>query len=121
MADGYSTSNGRFIPIAEVDLSPVGNVTANAVSRVIELGEKRAVSLTQIVTTLSGDTHDTTIQTSRDGINNWYSVGAFTQVAASQTNSTERKTFVCDRFVRASFVVTGAPTANVVSLVGEAV
>jgi hypothetical protein len=117
----YQTSNGRSIPKIDVDLSPVSNVLANGVSRVVELGEKRVLSLTQIVTTLAGDTHDTTIETSRDGVNNWYSVGTFTQVAASQTNNTQRRVVVCDRFVRANYVVTGAPTANVVSLLGEAV
>lgn len=120
-SEHYATSNGRSIPKLDVNLSPASNVLANGVSNVVELGEKRALCLTQIVTTQSGDTHDTTIETSRDGVNNWYSAGAFTQVAASQTNNTQRKTFICDRFVRASFVVTGAPTNNAVDLRGEAV
>ncbi len=121
MSSHYQTNDQRSIPRLLVDLSPVGSLLANGTSRVVELGEKRALSLTQVVTTLAGDTHDTTIETSRDGVNNWYSVGTFTQVAAAQTNNTQRKTFLCDRFVRANYVVTGAPTANVVSLVGEAV
>jgi hypothetical protein len=119
----YATGNGRSIPKQDVDLSPVGALLANGTSRVVELGEKRVLSLTQIVTTLAGDTHDTTIETSRDGVNNWYTAlgTVFTQVAASQTNNTQRRVFVCDRFVRANYAVTGAPTANVVSLIGEAV
>lgn len=117
----YTTSKGRSIPTLAVNLSPASNVLATGVGPVVELGEKRVLSLTQIVTTQSGDTHDTTIETSRDGVNNWYSVGTFTQVAASQTNNTQRRVVVCDRFVRASFTVGGAPTNTAVSLVGEAV
>jgi hypothetical protein len=115
-------AGSRSIPKLDVNLSPVGALLANGTSRVVELGEKRVLSLTQVVTTLAGDTHDTTIETSRDGVN-WYTASgtAFTQVAASQTNNTQRRVFVCDRFVRANYVVTGAPTANVVSLTGEAV
>jgi hypothetical protein len=118
----YNTNQGRFVDAVGVNLDAIqGNtLSADGNSLPVELGARRVVSLTLVTTTHStDDTLDVTIQTSRDGVNDWYTAGTFTQTTAA---STERKVFACDRFVRANYNVTGAAVSIAgVTLRGEAV
>lgn len=118
---GYTMANGEFADVIDIDLAPLegSTVTTDGNSAVVELGDRGVIALTLVVGAVSAsDSLDVTVQTSRDGVNNWYSAGTFTQAT---TAATERKTFAVDRFVRANYNVTGSGVSITgVSLTGEA-
>lgn len=114
-------STRRWANVEALSLPPLegASVTTDGYSKVVELGDRAVARLKLTVGAhSSADTLDVTIQCSRDGVNNWYSVGAFTQTSAA---GSESKTFALDRFVRAKYDVTGSSVSiAVTSLEGEA-
>jgi len=114
----YTRQDGTYVDAKAIVLSPAAALTADAVSNVVELGDKRNVALTLVVSAVSAsDTLDVTVQGSQDGSTNWYTIGTFTQVT---TTGTERKTFTGDRFLRADYNVGGASISIAFTLTGEA-
>jgi len=115
---GYTKQSGKWADTRDVDFSPPAALDADALSVVIELGDRGTLRLVLDVTAVSSaDTLDVAIETSREGVT-WYSAGTFTQVTAV---STQRKTFVIDRFIRANYDVGGSAISIAFTLKGEAV
>jgi len=110
---GYTKQNGEFANTMDINLSPASALSANAVSNAVEVGDKGVVRLDLVVAAIVG-TLNVTIQGSKDGVT-WASMGTFTAVSAP---GSERKLFMADRFIRASYVVSGGPSAT--TLAGEA-
>jgi len=114
----YQTSKGVHANTEPVYLNPtVGtSITADAVSEILELGDRACLRLRQNVTANAATSLATTIEGSEDRVN-WFTLGTFATVT---TPAAESKSFPGARFVRASFNHTGAG-AIAVALSGEAV
>lgn len=110
---GYTMRNGEYADTKSVNLSPAAPVSANAFSNVIEMGARGLLRLELVSTAVVG-TLNITIQGSKDGVT-WGSLGTFTAMTAA---GSERKLFMADRFVRASFLIGTGPSAFTLS--GEA-
>jgi uncharacterized cupredoxin-like copper-binding protein len=101
----YHQTSGRFVYEEDIDLSPAAAVTADAQSRVLEMGHLHTMFLELVVSAITAsDTLDVTIQGSEDGTN-WFTLGTFTQVSAT---GTQRKSFPTAKQVRADFNGTDA-------------
>lgn len=113
---GYTAANGKWMDVEDVNLNPTTgtSITADAVSNILELGDRCSLRLTQVVSANAATSLDTTIQGSQDR-SNWFTLGTMAQVT---TPATERKSFPTARYVRASYNHTGAG-AIVVTLSGE--
>lgn len=84
------------------------------------MGARGTLRLTLSVTAASGTTPSmtVTVENSADG-STWYSAGTF---AAKTTVSSERKSFSgLDRYVRATWAITGTTPSFTFSVAGEAV
>lgn len=119
----YHRADGVFADLETIGMAPqagtavVGghSITADDTSVAFECGHRTCVRLDLVVASNAATSLDVTIQASSDGTN-WYTAGTFAQVT---TPASERKTFVADRFMRASHNHTGSG-AIVFSLTGEA-
>lgn len=103
-----------------VVLVPSGTRTTAGSGGTVATGSADTVRLTLAVTAASGTTPSTTVsvQHSSDGTT-WTTVGSFT--AATGVTS-ERKTFgALDRYVRASWTMTGTTPSFTFSVLGELV
>ncbi len=117
---GYQTANGlRFADVEDVKLPALegATVTTDGYSRVVEVGDRAIARLTLTVGAHSAsDVLDVDIETSRDGVNNFYVSGSFTQTSEA---GVQRKVFLCDRFIRARYNVTGAGVSIPANVEGE--
>ncbi len=108
----------------DVTLLASTTATASGTSTGVELDDKGTVRLALVVTAASGTTPSmtVTIQTSYDNgaTDAWRTVGSgFPAVTAAGTT---RQSFPgCDRFVRASYAITGTTPSFTFSITGEAV
>lgn len=119
MSEGYTARDGRYIPLNNLDLSPAAALTEDANSAAVELGGPRGVALTLDVTSVStDDTLDVTIQASATGAfaGEQRTVATFTQVTDV---TSQRLSFVGDRFIRANYDVTGSSVSISCTLKGE--
>lgn len=117
----YTTNGSRkFVPAKDLNLDPIeGTLTQDGYSRVVELDGETVARLVLDVTAVSdADTLDVTVECSRDGVNDWYSVGTFISTTAP---GKQRRAVPLDRFVRAHFDVTGSDVSIAATLRGEAV
>src|SRR3972149_1993590 len=116
--DGYTMKNGRYANVVEVNLNPAAAVTEDGYSAVVELGDKRSVSLLLDVTSVSAsDAIDVTIETSKDGVTWQTALVTFTQATGA---TSEWKHFVANRIIRAKYDVTGSSVSIGFTLTGEA-
>lgn len=120
MSEGYTRRDGRFIHLDHIDLSPAAALSVDGYSAAYELGGPRGVALTLDVTEVStDDTLDVTIQGSSTG-----AFGGEERTVATYTQATgvtaQRLSFVGDRFIRASYNVTGSNVSIACTLKGEA-
>lgn len=116
----YKMQSGEWADTQDLILHASGAETTDTNSGKTETGDKRTAALILDVTAVSGTnpTLDVTVQTSKDGVNNWYTAGTFAQKTGV---AAERKTFVLDRFVRVSWAITGTATPTFTfSITGEA-
>lgn len=109
----------------DVTLLASTTATATATSTGVELDDKGTVRLALVITAVSGTSTPTltvTIQTSYDnGVTDaWRTVGS--AFAGQTATGTVRQSFAgCDRFVRASYVISGTTPSFTFSIAGEAV
>lgn len=116
---GYTRSDGRWANTEDVTLLD-GIVTESGSTTAIELGDRSTLRLGLDVIAAEGEDAklDVTIETSHDDVT-FRSLGTFTQKAAV---GIERKSFVgCDRFIRASYTLTGEDASFTLTISGEAV
>lgn len=115
---GYTRGDGRFANIEDASLQPSTTKTATSTSTVFEVGDKGTLRLKLDVTAASGTspTLDVTVQGSKDGSTNFYTLGTFAQKTAV---SNEFKAFLTDRFVRISYVIAGTTPSFTFSVLGE--
>lgn len=112
---GYTMQNQGWADTEDVTLKASGLESASTNGAAVELGDRGVVRLILDITVDNGTTLDVDVETSKDGVNNWYVAGSFTQ----QTGvATERKTFAVDRFVRYASTIVG--TSFTYSVTGEA-
>ncbi len=122
---GYSTQTGRWADTLDININPAGNAlsgTSAIKSAAVEVAQYRTVSLRLLTTALTGTTPhvDVTIETSYDGVT-YYSAGTFTQVASTvDATWDQRKEFMVNRFVRASYLPSGTTPVGTIACTGEA-
>lgn len=113
---GYRKQNGEWADTEELIVKASGTIAADVDGDSLELGDRSTLRLLVTATAASG-TMDITMQTSPDN-STWRTLGTFTQLTGT---GSERKSFPgCDRFVRASYNVSGGGSYTL-SIVGEAV
>jgi hypothetical protein len=109
----------------DVTLVAAGTVaTATGTSAAIELDNKGTARLALVITAATGTTPSitVTIQTSLDSgaTDSWRTVGS--AFAAQTAAGTVRQSFPgCDRYIRASYVITGTTPSITFGISGEAV
>jgi len=114
---GYFRTDGKWAETEPVNLTPATNpFSADTTSPVVELGDRARVALTLAITAFAPTSLDVTVQGSRDGANDWYTLGTFTQATGT---GTQRKVFPAERFVRANYNHEGSG-AITLTLEGEA-
>lgn len=119
---GYRMTAGRWADTVDINLNPLESpITVDGNSAVVEVGERRVLSLRLLTTSVStSDVVDVTIQTSYDGVT-WYTSGTFTQVATTiDATWDQRKEFIVNRYVRANYNVTGTSVSIAITCTGEA-
>lgn len=119
MSEGYTKRDGQYVQLYNLDMSPSAALTADANSAAVELGGPRGVALTLAVTSVStDDTLDVTIQASATGAfgGEERTVATFTQATDA---TSQRLSFVGDRFIRAHYDVTGTDVSIACTLKGE--
>jgi hypothetical protein len=117
---GYNTANGRYADTVPVTLHESAARIASGNGSSVELGDRGVLRLLLDVTAASGTLPSLSVdvQTSYDGTT-WRTVGGFTALA---TTGSERLSFAgCDRFVRASYAISGTTPSFTFSVSGEAV
>lgn len=118
--ESYTRRDGRFMNLDHIDLSPSAALTTDTASAAYELGGPRGVALTLAVTAVStDDSLDVTIEASSTGAfgGEERTVATYTQNTAA---SSQRLSFVGDRFIRAKYNVTGSNVSISCTLKGEA-
>ena len=114
---GYFDSNGQWQDEQEVKLLPAASRNANGSGTPVCVGSRKLLRLDLTSTSFtSAGPLAVTIEGSKDGENDWHTLGTFTN---QTTPGTQRKTFPTDRFVRATFTLGGDTVAF--GLSGEAV
>ena len=117
---GYNTAKGRFADTVDVTLHASAARTASDNGSSVELGDRGTLRLDLVVSAASGTlpSLQVDIQTSKDGTT-WRAIGGFTALAAA---GSQRASFPgCDRFVRASYTLSGTTPSFTFSVSGEAV
>lgn len=117
---GYSKSNGQWADTQDVTLAASAARTATGNGDAVELGDRGTAALTLDVTAVGGTTPSATvtIETSKDGSTGWTAVAAF---SAATAVSAQRKVFAgLDRYVRASWAISGTTPSLTFSVAGEA-
>lgn len=102
----YTTRAGRSADTTPIYLQGSTTQTADGDGSAVETGDARTARLT-LDATISGTdpTFDVTVEASPSGASGtWYTSGTFTQLTAT---GSARKSFLCDRFMRASWDIAG--------------
>lgn len=121
----YLNSKKKYVDSRSYNLDSLSgtalSTAATTYSQEVELGKRRSVAAVLTVSALSSsDTLDVTIEGQDDGTN-WYTIETFTQATGA---TTQRKTFVGARKIRAKYVLADAGGGGVtctVSMTAEAV
>jgi len=118
---GYQRGDGRWADTDPVTLAASAARTANGQGAAVEVGAAGTVRLLMAVTAVAGTSPSATVtvETSHSGAGDWRSLGTF---AAKTGVATERKNFGgCDRYVRATWAITGTTPSLTFAVAGEAV
>lgn len=109
----------------DITLLASTTATATGTSAGVELDDKGVVRLALVISAVSGTTPSLTvaIQTSYDnGVTDaWRQVSSSTFPAQTATGTVRQSFGGCDRFVRASYTISGTTPSFTFSIAGEAV